>query len=96
MLNALRRCHVMPCKPLKTCRATTTENPDGTQSTGVRPYLMDLGSTNGSFINNERVEPQRFYELMEKARRPSHTQFMTIQECKEIGKKCADESGSLF
>ena len=32
----------------------------------VRPYLMDLGSTNGTFINNERLEPQRFYELLEK------------------------------
>ena len=27
---------------------------------------MDLGSTNGTFINNERLEPQRFYELLEK------------------------------
>ena len=32
----------------------------------VRPYLMDLGSTNGSFLNNERLEAQRFYELYEK------------------------------
>lgn len=34
----------------------------------VRPYLMDLGSTNGSFLNNERLEAQRYYELYEKVR----------------------------
>ena len=32
----------------------------------VRPYLMDLGSTNGTFINNEQLEAQRYYELIEK------------------------------
>lgn len=34
----------------------------------VRPYLMDLGSTNGTFINNERLDAQRFYEVLEKVR----------------------------
>ncbi|QDZ24154.1 FHA domain-containing protein [Chloropicon primus] len=31
----------------------------------VYPYLMDLGSTNGSFINTEKLEPQRYYQLLE-------------------------------
>ena len=29
------------------------------------PYLIDLDSTNGCFINNQRVDPQRYYELKE-------------------------------
>lgn len=34
----------------------------------VRPYIMDLGSVNGTFVNNERVEGERYYELLEKVR----------------------------
>ena len=32
----------------------------------VRPYLMDLNSTNGSFVNGSKIEPQRYVELLEK------------------------------
>lgn len=32
----------------------------------VRPYLIDLGSTNGSYINGQRVEPLKYIELLEK------------------------------
>lgn len=39
---------------------------DGASKSEVRPYLMDLGSTNGTFLNSERIESQRYYELMEK------------------------------
>ena len=27
---------------------------------------MDLGSTNGTYLNNERLDAQRYYELYEK------------------------------
>lgn len=47
-------------------RRTSKTGPDGMPAEAVRPYLMDLGSTNGTFINGERLEAQRFYELMEK------------------------------
>lgn len=30
----------------------------------IRPYLMDLETVNGTFLNAERVEPLRYYELL--------------------------------
>ncbi|CAI5477287.1 unnamed protein product [Closterium sp. Yama58-4] len=42
------------------------EEPSGEITSLVRPYLMDLGSTNGTFLNGSRIESQRYYELMEK------------------------------
>lgn len=40
--------------------------PDDATGRRVKPYIIDLGSANGTFLNNQRVEPQRFYELKEK------------------------------
>jgi len=31
-----------------------------------RPYLIDLASSNGTKINGEKIEAQRYYELKEK------------------------------
>ncbi|XP_054817565.1 FHA domain-containing protein DDL [Prosopis cineraria] len=47
-------------------RQVEKEQPDGMMSKQVRPYLMDLGSTNKTFINDNPIEPQRYYELREK------------------------------
>ena len=33
-----------------------------------RPYVIDLESTNGTYVNNQRIEPARYYELKEKVR----------------------------
>ena len=30
------------------------------------PYVLDLDSVNGTFLNGEKIEPRRYYELMEK------------------------------
>jgi len=32
----------------------------------VLPYVMCLGSTNGTFLNGERIDSERYYELREK------------------------------
>ncbi|BFI40359.1 smad nuclear-interacting protein 1 [Marchantia polymorpha subsp. ruderalis] len=47
-------------------RLTEKEEASGATSNKVRPYLMDLGSTNGTFLNAERLESQRYYEMFEK------------------------------
>ena len=31
-----------------------------------RPYVIDLESTNGTYVNNQRIEPARYYELKER------------------------------
>lgn len=40
------------------------------RSTGriVKPYVIDLESTNGTFVNNSKIESQRYYELREKVK----------------------------
>ena len=47
-------------------RLTEKEGADGMMAAAVRPYVMDLGATNGTFLNGERLEAQRYYELLEK------------------------------
>ena len=32
----------------------------------IKPYLMDLGSTNKTFLNGEELDDSRYYELKEK------------------------------
>lgn len=47
-------------------RMVSFKKPDGRNAFAIKPYIIDLGSTNGTYINNERIEPQRYYELKEK------------------------------
>lgn len=47
-------------------RQITAEDEFGAPVTKVKPYLMDLESTNGTFINDVRLEPRRYYEILEK------------------------------
>ncbi|VDN00230.1 unnamed protein product [Thelazia callipaeda] len=47
-------------------RLVSIDLPGGAAVKRVRPYIIDLGSANGTYLNNERIEPQRFVELREK------------------------------
>lgn len=47
-------------------RLVTKPDEWGVNTSSVRPYLLDLGSVNGTFLNGERLEATRYYELMEK------------------------------
>ncbi|XP_037941713.1 smad nuclear-interacting protein 1-like [Teleopsis dalmanni] len=47
-------------------RLVQYEREDGTKGKRVRPYLIDLESANGTFLNNKKIESRKYYELMEK------------------------------
>ena len=47
-------------------RLVDFEREDGSRGRRVRPYLIDLGSTNKSYVNNKPIEAERFFELKEK------------------------------
>merc|ERR550519_1345917 len=40
--------------------------PDGTQGRRVQLYVMDLNSANGTFVNNKKIESQKYIQLLEK------------------------------
>lgn len=39
---------------------------DGTVGRRLRPYIIDLESSNGTYVNNKKVEPRCYVELLEK------------------------------
>lgn len=47
-------------------RLMSYQREDGTQGKRIRPYLIDLDSSNGSYVNNQRIEPRRYVELLER------------------------------
>ena len=47
-------------------RETEKAEDGGTRRRRIRPYLMDLGSTNGTYLNSQKLEPQRYVELFER------------------------------
>jgi len=47
-------------------RLVSKKKDDGSDANRVLPYIIDLGSANGTYLNTERIEPQRYYELKEK------------------------------
>jgi smad nuclear-interacting protein 1 len=47
-------------------RLIEVQDEEGNSRREVKPYIMDLESTNGTFLNGERIESSRYYELKEK------------------------------
>ncbi|XP_076371728.1 putative serine/threonine-protein kinase DDB_G0280133 [Tachypleus tridentatus] len=47
-------------------RLVDFERADGTLGKRIRPYIIDLDSANGTYVNNNKIEPRRYVELMEK------------------------------
>lgn len=47
-------------------RSVEVTKPDGTASKATRPYIIDLESGNGTFVNSKQIEAKRYVELMEK------------------------------
>ena len=42
------------------------KRPNGTQGRKVIPYIVDLNSANGTFVNNQKIESQKYVQLLEK------------------------------
>ena len=43
--------------------------PDQTQGNRVQLYVMDLNSANGTYVNNNKIESQKYIQLLEKVKR---------------------------
>ncbi|KAI2799331.1 hypothetical protein RDWZM_001997 [Blomia tropicalis] len=47
-------------------RSIEIEREDGTKARATRPYIIDLESGNGTFVNNKPIEARRYVELFER------------------------------
>jgi len=47
-------------------RAVKVKKSSGRDVLSVKPYIIDLESSNGTFLNNQKLEPKRYYELRER------------------------------
>lgn len=46
-------------------RAMPYTRPDGVKTRAIYPYIIDLESSNGTFLNNEKIDSRRYVELKE-------------------------------
>ena len=47
------------CHGLTPHRLVDHTRENGTETRKVKPYMMDLESTNGTFLNNEKIDPRK-------------------------------------
>ena len=66
---ALRKCNHPSCSrqhAVLQYRCIPGKGADGQKIKRVLPYIIDLESSNGTFLNNKKIEPKRYHELREK------------------------------
>ncbi len=61
--HAVLQFRLTPLPPRPSAAAAAAGTSAGTGPLSVRPYIMDLESTNGTFLNGERIEAARYIEL---------------------------------
>ncbi|XP_060067773.1 smad nuclear interacting protein 1-like [Ylistrum balloti] len=77
-------------------RLVNFEREDGTTGRKVAPYIIDLDSSNGTYVNNQRIDPQRYVELFEKDMLKfgfSSREYILLHE-KTDTSELAEDSGS--
>jgi smad nuclear-interacting protein 1 len=47
-------------------RCVPYEREDGSNGKRIRPYIIDLESANGTFVNNKQIDSKKYIELLEK------------------------------
>lgn len=47
-------------------RLVPYERDDGSTAKRVRPYIIDLESANGTYVNNQKIDPKKYVELLER------------------------------
>ena len=54
---------------------------DGTTAKRVQLYVMDLNSANGTFVNNKKIESQKYIQLLEKVSEIVISEIMVMNRC---------------
>ncbi|XP_033740142.1 smad nuclear interacting protein 1-like [Pecten maximus] len=78
-------------------RLVNFEREDGTTGRKVAPYIIDLDSSNGTYVNNQRIDPQRYVELFEKDMLKfgfSSREYVLLHEKTDTSELADQESGS--
>ncbi|XP_069101433.1 smad nuclear-interacting protein 1-like isoform X2 [Argopecten irradians] len=78
-------------------RLVNFEREDGTTGRKVAPYIIDLDSSNGTYVNNQRIDPQRYVELFEKDMLKfgfSSREYVLLHEKTDTSEVVDQDSGS--
>lgn len=69
-------------------RRRVSRNQFGDEIVAIKPYVMDLKSSNGTLLNGEKLDPLRYYELRhEDMLQFAQSSRQYVVMCKELAKK---------